>query len=140
MATRRLYAEQTKVPVSQSRNEIEALLAKHGADQFLSGSQVGQAIVGFRIKQLQIKIVLDMPKGDSASDQKECRRRWRALLLVIKAKLEAVASGISLLEDEFLAHTVMADGQTVGQWARPQIASMYKGGKMPPLLPAPSKP
>lgn len=135
--TPRLYAADTKVPVSQSRSEIEALLAKHGADQFLSGTQVGQAIVGFRIKQLQIKIVLDMPKGDTSADQKECRRRWRALLLVIKAKLEAVASGISLLEDEFLAHTVMADGQTVGQWARPQIASMYKGGKMPPLLPGP---
>ena len=139
MATARRYAMDTKVPVSQTRNEIETLLGKHGADQFLSGTMVGQAMVGFRIKQLQIKIVLEMPKGDSAAEAREARRRWRALLLVIKAKLEAVASGISLLEDEFLAHTVMSDGQTVGQWARPQISAMYKGGKMPPLLPAPHK-
>lgn len=133
----RLYAEDTRVPVIQTRGEIEALLQRHGADQFLSGSQHGQAIVGFRIKGLQIKIVLTMPKSDDAKAQKEARRRWRALLLIIKAKLEAVASGISLIEDEFLAHTVMADGQTIGQWAKPQVESMYKSGKMPPLLPGP---
>lgn len=137
MSRPRPFATNTKVPVLQTRGEIETLLARHGADQFLSGSQPGQAIIGFRIKGLQIKIVLAMPKSDDARAAKEQRRRWRALLLIIKAKLEAVASGISVLEDEFLAHTVMADGQTVGQWARPQIASMYKDGKMPPLLPAP---
>ena len=32
-----------------------------------------------------------------------CRQRWRALLLVIKAKLEAVTAGISTVETEFLA-------------------------------------
>ncbi|WP_024275994.1 hypothetical protein [Hyphomicrobium sp. 802] len=136
MSVRR-YAEDTKVPAMQSRREIEELLQKHGADQFLSGTMRGQAMVGFRIQGLQVKIVLGMPTGTTAKDAKEERRRWRALLLVIKAKLEAVASGIALLEDEFLAHTVMADGQTVGQWARPQIKSMYKDGKMPPLLPGP---
>jgi hypothetical protein len=35
------------------------------------------------------------------------RQRWRALVLVIKAKLEAVESGITSFEDEFLAHTVL---------------------------------
>jgi hypothetical protein len=134
---RPLFAEGTKVPVSQTRIELEALLRRYGADQSLIGVEVGRAIVGFRIQGLQIKITLATPKGDSAKDQKEERRLWRALLLVIKAKLEACHSGIAVLEDEFLAYTVMADGQTVGEWARPQIAAMYDGGKMPPLLPAP---
>jgi hypothetical protein len=137
MTRPRLYAADTKVPVGQTRMEIERLLQLHGADQFLMGSAEGQALLGFRMKGLQIKILLPMPKMGTTTFAKEERRRWRALLLIIKAKLEAVASGISVLEDEFLAHTVMADGQTVGQWAKPQIASMYKDGKMPPLLPGP---
>jgi hypothetical protein len=42
------------------------------------------------------------------------RQRWRALALVIKAKLEAVTSGISTFEAEFLANTMLPDGRTVG--------------------------
>lgn len=132
-----LFAQGTKVPVSQTRFELETLLKRYGADQFLIGVEVGRAVVGFRIKGIQVKITLSLPKGTSAKDQKEERRLWRALLLVIKAKLEACHSGIAVLEDEFLAYTVMADGQTVGAWVRPQIAAMYKSGDMPPLLPAP---
>ena len=37
MAPNKLYASDTRVPVGQTRSEIEALMAKHGADQFLSG-------------------------------------------------------------------------------------------------------
>jgi hypothetical protein len=127
----RRYANDTKVPASQSRNEIEALLKRYGADQTLFGTMTGAALIGFRIKGLQIKIKLRLPTTDDAKAQREARRLWRALVLVLKAKLEAVASGIAVLEDEFMAYTVMPDGTTLGDWARPQIASMYKSGKMP---------
>lgn len=63
------------------------------------------------------------------------RQKWRALLLVIKAKLEAVESGITVFDDEFMAHIVMPDGNTLGSIMRPQIESAYSTGKMPPLLP-----
>jgi hypothetical protein len=138
MSTRRpLFAEYTKVPVSQTRLELEALLKRYGADQSLFGSEVGRAVIGFRIKGLQIKIALKLPRGTSAQDAREERRLWRALLLVIKAKLEACHSGIAVIEDEFAAYVVMPDGQTLGDWARPQIAAMYESGKMPPLLRGP---
>lgn len=67
-----------------------------------------------------------------------CRQRWRALALVIKAKLEAVESGITTFEEEFLAHIVMPDGMTVGNHVRPTIQAWYSGGQMRPLLPPPS--
>src|SRR5690606_38687520 len=51
----------------------------------------------------------------------EVRRRWRSLLLVVKAKLTAVADGISTLEREFLADMVTADGRTVEQVVRPHL-------------------
>ena len=51
-----------------------------------------------------------------------------------KAKLEAVETGITEFEDEFLAHIVLPNGQTMGEFAKPQIAHAYDTGDMPPLL------
>lgn len=135
MSTHRKFAEGTKVPTSQSRIEIERLLERYGADQFLYGTEPGLAIVGFRLEGRQIKMHLVMPIGD----EKEQRRLWRSLCLAIKSKLECVSSGIETLEDAFMPYVVMPDGTTLGQWARPQIESMYESGEMPPLLAAPKK-
>jgi hypothetical protein len=107
----------------------------------------------FRMGGRHIKFILPMP--DPASDEftrtpakrdlrtpaaaeaaweQACRQRWRALALVIKAKLEAVAAGITTVEDEFLAHTVLPDGSTVGEWAKPQLALAYQSAQMPTRL------
>ena len=51
--------------------------------------------------------------------EEACRQRCRALLLIIRAKLEAVESGITTLEIEFLANILLPDGGTVGQWLSP---------------------
>lgn len=61
------------------------------------------------------------------------RQRWRALLLVIKAKLEAVESGIAVFEDEFLAYTVLPSGRTVAAELAPQIEAAIESGTMQPL-------
>jgi len=53
-----------------------------------------------------------------------------------KAKLEAVEAGISVFDEEFLAHIVLPDGRTVGQFMTPQIEEVYAHGRMPTLLPA----
>ena len=71
--------------------------------------------------------------------EQACRQRWRALLLIIRAKLEAVESGITTLESEFLANLVLPDGGTIdggtiGEWLAPQIAEAYGTGRMPPML------
>jgi hypothetical protein len=70
--------------------------------------------------------------------EQACRQRWRALALCIKAKLEAVAAGITTFEDEFMAHIVMPDGMTVGQHIRPKIESAYSSQAMVPLLGGPA--
>lgn len=76
-------------------------------------------------------------ESQNKSWEQACRQRWRALALVIKAKLEAVECGISTIEREFLANVVMPDGSTVGDVIEEQIANAYLTGKMPPLLEAP---
>jgi len=55
---------------------------------------------------------------------------------------QAVESGISVFEDEFLANIVLPSGESAGDWMRPQIAEAYRIGTMPallPMLPSPSK-
>jgi hypothetical protein len=78
------------------------------------------------------------PEGAHKAWEQACRQRWRALLLVIKAKLEAVETGITSFEDEFMAHIIMPDGLTAAQHVRPWIAKSYASGDTPPLLPPPS--
>jgi hypothetical protein len=67
--------------------------------------------------------------------EQACRQRWRALLLIVKAKLEAVTAGISTVEREFLPDVVLPNGATVGEWVGPQIATVYARHEMPALLP-----
>lgn len=146
------YASTTTVSSAKSKAEIEAIVERYGASQFVSGWSADHAIVGFTMMDRQVKFVLTMPdknrrefthhsKGPRTAEaalaqwEQACRSRWRALLLVIKAKLEAVESGISAFEDEFMANIVLPDGQLVGQFMRPQIAHAYETREMPALLP-----
>ena len=146
-----LYAANTSVSPERSRAEIEASLARYGADSFGYFTDHGKAVVMFKANKRAIRIVIEHADGSKLKrkpgkwqreitdtqrakyESDESRRRWRALLLVIKAKLEAVASGIATFEDEFLPYTVMPSGQTVGEWARPQMETMQAGNMMPML-------
>jgi hypothetical protein len=154
--TARPYAADTSVPVSRSRAELEDTITKYGATGFMSGwDRAGRsAFVYFVMCGRHVYFRLPMPYPDDkqfwqtpsrgtkrsteqarkAYDQ-ECRRRWRALVLVIKAKLEAVETGIVEFEDEFMAHIRLPDGSTVGERMKPQIASAYEDGDMPLGLP-----
>jgi hypothetical protein len=110
------------------------------------------AVIAFEMLNRRVKFELPLPDRDSqefkrtptgrvrAPKQQEevyeqaVRQRWRALALVIKAKLEAVESGITLFEEEFLSHIVLPDGKTVGKHMLPKITEAYESGKMPSLL------
>lgn len=149
------YAEGTEVSVEKSRAEIERLLTRYGATSTAFMNGPGRSMIAFEASGRNILFLLPLPdQADKkfaldgnqrlrtperrlAVWEQACRQKWRALALVIKAKLEAVASGITSFEDEFLAHIVMPDGQTVGQHIKPQIAASYDAGEVRPLLPAP---
>lgn len=132
-----MYAQHTKVPVEQTKAEIERTLTRYGADRFAYYTEIDRAIVMFEAKDRRIKFDLPLPTEDK--DGKLRRQKWRALLLCIKAKLESVESNIESFDEAFLAHVVMPDGKTVGEHTRVRIEQAYKGGEMRPLLPPPSK-
>ena len=141
------YAENTKVSIGKSREEIERTLMRYGADEFFYGTSPKGDGVGFKYKGRPIKIGIPLPKRDEYKStqageknwEREKRRLWRVLLLALKAKLELIDSGITSFEDEFLAQTCLPTGETVGDMIKPQIETMIAGGKMPKLLTGMSK-
>ena len=150
------YAQGTEVPVERSRAEIERLITRYGASSFASGFTHAEAVIMFEAHGRRVKFVLPMPKIEdfkkggrlrygsyvnrTPAQQKtafeaEQRRLWRALTLVIKAKLEAVESKVTTFESEFLAHIVdPSTGRTIGELAVPALEAAYSGLPMPPLL------
>lgn len=148
------YAASTSVSSDKSRAEIERTLSRYGATAFMYGWEDQRAVIGFRAKGRHIRFVLPLPdakdkmftrtpsrgtprtpaQAQEAWEQ-ACRQSWRALALVIKAKLEAVEAGITEFENEFLANIVLPDGSSVGDWVKPQIAAAYDRGDMPKMLP-----
>ena len=136
------FAEGTDVPVSKTRQDIETMLGKHGAHNCISGSdfQTRAGFVAFSLDGRQIRYQLrpyephEGPGRQRHPEQYE-REMWRALLLVIKGKLEAVRSGVVTTEQEFLANIVMPDGKLLGQELAPAIHRMYESGKVAPMLP-----
>lgn len=138
-----VYAADTKVPVEQTRTEIERTLNRYGATSFAFFIEQSRAMVVFEANKRRVRFNLPLPAKDGATEAKHAktlRAKWRALLLCIKAKLESVEAGIETFEEAFLSHVVMPDGQTVGEHAIPKVAAIYKSGTMQALLPAPPKP
>lgn len=129
------FAATTRVGVDQTRVEIERTLSRYGATAFGYMSQQGRAIIAFEANDRRMKITVPLPTGDSEKEKQEARQRWRALLLVIKAKLESVESGIETLEEAFYANIVMPDGRTIYEATREHVALSYKTGKVQALLP-----
>ncbi len=117
---------------------IELTLKKYGADRFAYFTETSKAIICFEVHERRIRFNLPL-RGDKADDSSPNRRLWRALLLCVKARLEAVESGIETFEEAFLAHVVMPDGATVYEHTAKAIEAHYKGGNHAPLLPAPER-
>jgi len=143
------------VSVEKSKIELERTLRRYDAEKFVSGWEEGRAVVEFQMTGRRVRFFLPLPskrdpdithsyggrherapKEIEKAWEQACRQRWRALNLALKAKLEAVESGITSFEEEFLAHFVMPNGRTVGEWAVPAVTKAISSGTMPPLLPA----
>ena len=131
------YAAGSEVPVGRSRQHLEQLLTAHGADGFAYGWSKTQDRIEFVMQDRRIRFTLPRPdrakflltpSGLQRTDQQiqsaldgEDRRRWRALLLVVRAKIEAVEGGIATFDEEFLAFIVMPNDRTIGDVLVPQL-------------------
>lgn len=145
------YASGTNVSQNRSREELQSLLERRGCQEFGYFSKAGgaQQIVGFKIGDVPVQFSLPMPSQDdrlfwfgpkggrkrtkeqaTKAWEQACRARWRACVLVVKAKLEAVDCGISTLEEEFLAWIRTAGGSTVYEVLRPKLEAARASGQL----------
>jgi hypothetical protein len=127
------YASQTRVPTDKTRIEIERAVKRYGATGFVSGWQNDRIRIEFICRGRHIRMTMAEPAVDQAK-----RQKWRALLLLVKAKLEAVDAKISTFEEAFLADIVMPDGRTVYEATREPLKLAFEGGPAPALLGAPA--
>lgn len=71
------YAENTQVPTSKSRDEIERTLIRYGATQFLYGWDGPLVLIGFTMNNRQIKFRLPMPDPNAREFTHTDTRRTR---------------------------------------------------------------
>lgn len=124
-----MYAAHTKTPVDKTRVEIERLVQRYGAKGFIAGWQDKTARIEFLCQDRHIRLTVLVPDSPQAQ-----RQKWRALLLVIKARLESVDAKIATFEQAFAADIVMPSGKTVWEEIREPIKLAYSGKPTPLLL------
>jgi hypothetical protein len=128
------YAEGTEVPIEKSKLELDRLLTRYGASHYGVMNSPEKAQVIFRMRGRNIRFDVPFPPvtdtrfkarrqrmRPEVAHEAEIRRRWRALGMVIKAKLESVESEITSFEEEFLAHIVLESGETVAEQMVPKL-------------------
>jgi hypothetical protein len=126
------FATNTRVPIERSRAEIERVITRYGATRLMTAYIEDRAVIAFELNNRRVRFVMPTPDRTKFkrpdSYDKEHRRLWRAFALVIKAQLEAVASGVFSFEDMFLAHIIdpktnMTFGEVYAHPQLPQAAS-----------------
>jgi len=150
------YASQTTVSVEKSKIELDTLLAKHGATSrgVVSDDITGRAIVVFMLGKANFRLAIPLPRLDDFKaknpdwpidkkaewcrkhHEQACRSRWRAVVLLVKAKLHVVQLGLNTAEREFLADMVLPNGQSVGGFVREKFTGLLPPSieQGPPLL------
>lgn len=134
------YAQKTKVPVENTRMDIEKLLTRAGASQFAFArdSDNGFDRMLFRLVGRMIKIEVRHPTTKEVPSRTHdrhkaldqiYRQRWRAQLLIVKAKLEIIAMGLSTVDREFLADMYLPNGRTLGDEMIPRLNEAYETGR-----------
>lgn len=140
------YAEGTAVPVERSETEIKRVLQKYGATKVGIMTEPSKATIYFQVKERDVQLVIPLPReGDKLEGKQyakwskpgaeaEVRRRWRVLVITLKAMLEAVDSKITTFDQVFLAHIVIpGTDRTIGDAMVPKLGTL-NGATLKALL------
>lgn len=155
------FAEGTEVSPENSRAEAERLLARYGAKEigFMTSELQGLSRCVFVASGRQVSLSIPHPGDEEWQKSEKCKsgparwggktreqvkeawvrgelaRRWRVMVLHLKAKLEICTDDPASFDVEFLPHIMLPNGQTVGQSILPQIPLVYAGNKQLGALP-----
>jgi len=140
------YAENTTVPVSRSQAELLRILEKHGCDDIVQANSKGRQklIIQFSYEGIPCRLALPIPSPQeerfhlhgsgwklSATEaekkyQKELRRIWRCLVLIVKARFEELDAELFSAQEVLAPWLVLPCGATVGEALREGGDSLIK--------------
>lgn len=133
--TRHTPYDETRVPVSQTHEEIRRLLDKNGGTSvtFVSAT-LPERIEGFGCAVVvdkttyNIRIVAKPKQMKNPDGQaQELRRIWRVLFFHMKAVFEAANSGVLEFRELIMPYIVTKDGRTVGEHILPALDEAITG-------------
>lgn len=129
MAKSKLYAEGTTTSVESSRAEIAGILAKHGVLRQGFISEPEGDTLQFELDGHQFRLTIARPSMDEVKQvyahlyspqvdwpaklDAEWRRRWRANVLLLKAKLEFADGVTSTVTDELMPYMLVSPSTTL---------------------------
>ena len=142
------YASNTNVSVLNSQAEIQTILRRFGAKSFGTmeeETETGQrvAYLMFTVNNLRVQFDVELPnridfkytetgrdRSEKQIDEKyelAIRRKWRALTLMVKAKLVGVDESCATIEKEFMAYVMLPNGKTIGESLVPKLQEITSG-------------
>ena len=145
-----LYAKRTTVTAQKTAGDILTLLRGRGVTKTAMYEDERSAQIAFEMDGAAFRIALPLPdpnqkdfhyhsRGVRTQTESlrlydaELNRRWRALFMVIKAKIVAVEEGISTMQAEFVGNVVLGDGRTVSETYAPQLGQLSALGQIKAL-------
>lgn len=146
------YAEATTVTVESSRGEITGILAKHGVVRMGWFSEPEADTLQFELEARAYRFRIERPSiadVQAAWDEEhpyaapgaranidwstktaaEWRRRWRANVLLLKAKLEFADGEASTVVRELLPYALLPDGRTLEEAITAGSLPLLEAGK-----------
>jgi hypothetical protein len=121
------YIRGASITCAASQAEIQSMLGAAGARGFQLAAERGATRIAFSLgdRQFLLSLPLSASEGTSTAAQEAARRGWRQLSFLVRAKLDAVACGITTFDEEFLAYMVLPGGATVFQAVKPGMAAAH---------------
>lgn len=136
------YAKGTEVNVSGSQQEVGRIFSRYDVETYAFGAAPGQATVEFVLAGRPVRVVVPLPKRPESPTftnpntgrendaikpwEQAVRERWRCLVLLLKANLEAVELGLLDVEQAFMPYLVTKDGRTLGEIVLPDVRKQLK--------------
>lgn len=133
----------TKVPVTKSRGDIEALIKKHKGRRvsFLDEADGLEHCIFFcygRWLKFTIRYQQpeDAPNGSYDREgwsERDRMRAYRLCLSRISDRFEEYLEGEMTFEEAFVAHVMLEDGRTGGEWISARFGERALTDSDPPL-------
>lgn len=146
------YAKTSMVSVDKSKNELERIVKRFGAEGYVYGWKAGVVQIVFEVRNYVYNVKLPMVEPDDrefthtptgrqrtkkqATEyyEQEIRSRFRELVLLMKAKFVGIERGITTFDDEFLPKLRLPDGSTFGEWAERELPRVFDTHGTPEFL------